>query len=179
MLIEKLRNETCSVAQAARVSASRSNARKCINNMESTSELMLFAKRLYHTSKQHPAANSLQREAELATQRAVEISSQPEVVAQQVVQDGIDYFEQHGRIPPKGRMTQMHQRYGSWSLVHKRLVEKEFGGANFWWLRSQNKVELTSEWFIARHASNLVPAEMRAALEALLAADTPLHAKAA
>ncbi|EGG28250.1 hypothetical protein IMCC3088_640 [Aequoribacter fuscus] len=37
------------------------------------------------------------------------------------------------------------------------------------WLRDQNKLELTSEWFIARHAPELVNAETRAALNALLA----------
>jgi hypothetical protein len=63
----------------------------------------------------------------------------------------------------------MYNRYGSWTLVHKRIIEKGFGGKNFLWLRDQNKLELTSEWFIARHAPELVNAETRAALNALLA----------
>jgi hypothetical protein len=48
------------------------------------------------------------------------------------------------------------------TLVHKRIIEKGFGGKNFLWLRDQNKLELTSEWFIARHAPELVNAETRA-----------------
>lgn len=179
MLIENLNKTTCPIAQAALVSKFRADARRRIEKMATVHELMLYAERLYRTSKQHSAANSLQREAELATQRAVDISSHPEHVAQQVIQDGTDYFVAQGKRPPKGRLTQMYNRYGSWALVHKRLVEKGFGGANFLWLKSQNKIELTSEWFIARHASHLVSAEMLAALEALLAADSPLCAKAA
>ena len=179
MLIENLNKTTCPIAQAALVSKVRADARRNIKKMATERELMLYSERLYQASKEHFAANSLQREAELATQRAVEISSQPEYVAQQVMQDGIEYFVANGKRPPKGRLTQMYNRYGSWTLVHKRLVEKGFGGVNFCWLKSQNMIELTSEWFIARHATHLVSAEMLAALEALLADEMPLYAKAA
>ena len=57
--------------------------------------------------------------------------------------------------------------------------EKGFGGKSFLWLRSQNKLELTSEWFIARHAPELVSAETLAALNALLSSDEKAFAKAA
>jgi hypothetical protein len=179
MLIDKLNKETCPVAQAAIVSKSRTLARKIISKKVCPNELLSYATKLHKVSKQHPAANSLQREAERATQAAVAIKSQPEYVAWTVITDGCEFFKANGKCPPKGRLTQMYKRFGSWALVHKRLIEKGFGGKNFLWLKSQNKLELTSEWFIARHASHLVSAEMLAALEALLTDETPLYAKAA
>ena len=179
MLIQKLINEICPIAQAAIVSKSRATARNTINKESCPNKLFSFAKKLYATSKEHPASNSLQREAELATQKAIEISSQPEYMAWAAITDGCDFFKANGKCPPKGRLTQMYSRYGSWRLVHKRLIAKGFGGKNFLWLRSQNKLELTSEWFIARHAPELVTAETLSALNVLLASDEKAIAKAA
>jgi hypothetical protein len=179
MLIEKLNNESCPIAQAAIVSKSRAIARKIISGKACPNELLSYSAKLYKISKQHPAANSLQREAEQATQAAIDIKSQPEYVAWTVIDDGCAFFKANGKCPPKGRLTQMYNRYGSWTLVHKRLIEKGFGGKNFLWLRSQNKLELTSEWFIARHAPELVFAETLAALNALLSSEEQDYAKAA
>ena len=179
MLIQKLINEICPIAQAAIVSKSRASARTIIGRMTCPNELLSYSAKLYSVSKQHPAANSLQREAELATQKSIEICSQPEYMAWAVITDGCDFFKANGKCPPKGRLTQMYSRYGSWRLVHKRLIAKGFGGKNFLWLRSQNKLELTSEWFIARHAPELVTAETLLALNVLLASDEKAHAKAA
>jgi hypothetical protein len=169
MLIKKLNATSDAITQAAIVSTSRASARKAISKMSCPNTLLSYSARLYRISKEHRAANSLQREAELATQKATEIRSQPEYVAWTVIEDGCAFFKSNGRCPPKGRLTQMYNRYGSWALVHKRIIEKGFGGKNFLWLRDQNKLELTSEWFIARHAPELVNAETRAALNALLA----------
>jgi hypothetical protein len=179
MLIEKLNNESCPIAQAAIVSKSRAIARKIISGKACPNELLSYSAKLYKISKQHPAANSLQREAEQATQAAIDIKSQPEYVAWTVIDDGCAFFKANGKCPPKGRLTQMYNRYGSWALVHKRLIEKGFGGKNFLWLQSQNKLELTSEWFIARHAPELVSAETLAALNALLSSEEQDYAKAA
>ena len=179
MLIERLNNETCPIAQAAIVSNSRAVARKIISRKVCPNELLSYGAKLYEISKQHPAANSLQREAELATQAAVAIKSQPEYIAWAVISGGCEFFKASGKCPPKGRLTQMYNRYGSWAQVHKRLIEKGFGGRNFLWLRSQNKLELTSEWFIARHAPELVSVETLAALNALLFSDERVCAKAA
>ena len=179
MFINKLNNTKCPVAQAAIVSNSRALARKVIKNMDCPKELLSYSKRVYDISKQHPAANSLQREAEYATAKALEISSQPEHVARTLVEDGCAFFRANGKVPPAGRLTQMYNHYGSWALVHKRVIEKGFGGENFHWLRSHKKLELTSEWFIARHAPELVSAETLAALNALLASPEPMHEKAA
>ena len=169
MLIKKLNATTDAITQAALVSISRERARQAVSKMVCPNKLLSHSARLYRISKEHPAANSLQREAELATQKAIEIRSRPEYVAWTVIKDGCSFFKSNGRCPPKGRLTQMHNRYGSWTLVHKRIIEKGFGGKNFLWLPDQNKLELTSEWFIARHAPELVNAETRAALNALLA----------
>jgi hypothetical protein len=179
MLIQKLINEICPIAQATIVSKSRALARTIIGDMTCPNELLSYSTKLYNISKQHPAANSLQREAELATQKSIEICSQPEYMAWAVITDGCDFFKANGKCPPKGRLTQMYSRYGSWRLVHKRLIAKGFGGKNFLWLRSQNKLELTSEWFIARHAPELVTAETLSALNVLLASDEKAIAKAA
>ena len=179
MLIQKLINEICPIAQAAIVSKSRALARTIIGSMTCPNKLLSYSAKLYSISKQHPAANSLQREAELATQKSIEICSQPEYMAWAVITDGCDFFKANGKCPPKGRLTQMYSRYGSWRLVHKRLIAKGFGGKNFLWLRSQNKLELTSEWFIARHAPELVTAETLSALNVLLASDEKAIAKAA
>jgi hypothetical protein len=179
MLTNKLNNETCPIAQAAIVSKSRALARKTISGIGCPNELLSYSVKLYKISKQHPAANSLQREAERATQKSVEICSQSEYMAWTVVSDGCDFIKANGKCPPKGRLTQMYERYGSWTMVPKRRIKKGFGGKNFIWLRSQNKLELTSEWFIARHAPELVPAETLAALNALLVSDEKSLAKAA
>jgi len=175
MLIKKLNDTTNALTQAALVSISRERAREAVSKMICPNTLLNYSARLYRISKEHPAANSLQREAELATQKAIKICSQSEYVARTVIEDGCAFFKSNGRCPPKGRLTQMYNRYGSWTLVHKRIIEKGFGGKNFLWLRDQNKLELTSEWFIARHAPELVNAETRAALNALLA--TPANSK--
>ena len=179
MLIEKLNKETCPVAQAAIVSKGRALARRIISSRACANELLSYSAKLYRMSKQHPAANSLQIEAEQATQAAIKLQSEPEYVAGTVITDGCDFFKANGKCPPKGRLTQMYNLYGSWTLVHKRLIEKRFGGKNFQWLRSQNKLELTSEWFIARHAPELVSAETLAALNTLLSFDATAVAKAA
>ena len=128
MLIEKLNKETCPIAQAAIVSNSRALARKIISSKVCPNELLSYGAKLYKISKQHPAANSLQREAERATQAAVAIKSQPEYVAWTVITDGCEFFKANGKCPPKGRLTQMYNRYGSWTLVHKRHIEKGFVG---------------------------------------------------
>ena len=179
MLIKKLNNESCPIAQAAIVSKSRTVARKIISSKACPIELLSYSAKLYKISKQHPAANSLQREAEQATQAAIAIKSQPEYVAWTVIDDGCAFFKANGKCPPKGRLTQMYKRYGSWALVHKRLIEKGFGGKNFLWLQSQNKLELSSEWFIARHAPELVSSETLAALNALLSSEEQAYTKAA
>ena len=92
MLIEKLNNETCPIAQAAIVSNSRAVARKIISRKVCPNELLSYGAKLYEISKQHPAANSLQREAELATQAAVAIKSQPEYIAWAVISGGCEFF---------------------------------------------------------------------------------------
>lgn len=178
MLINDLNKTNSTVAQAARVSRARAGARKLIADMTCPNELLRYSERLYTISKQHFAANSLQREAELATQKSIEITNKPEHVAWTVIRDGADYFRKQGKCP-NYRLYQMRERYGSWTLVHKRLIEKGFGGDSLQWLRSENKVELTSEWFIARHAPELVSPEMLDALNQLLAADVATYDKAA
>jgi len=43
----------------------------------------------------------------------VAIKSQPEYIAWAVIADGCEIFKASGKCPPKGRLTQMYNRYGS------------------------------------------------------------------
>lgn len=103
MLIKKLNATTDAITQAALVSISRERARQAVSKMVCPNKLLSYSARLYRISKEHPAANSLQREAELATQKAIEIRSRPEYVAWTVIEDGCSFFKSNGRCPPKGR----------------------------------------------------------------------------
>lgn len=178
MLINKLNTETCRGGQAATISKARSLAREIIKNQTCPSQLLRYSERLYELSKQHPAANSLQKEAEAATQKSVDIQSQPEHVAVTVIRDGAAFLRQHGRHP-NNRLLAMRDRYGSWTAVHVRLIQNGFGGKNFQWLRSRNKLELTSEWFVARFARHLVSADTLFALDTLLSTNVPAYRNAA
>ena len=93
MLIKKLNATTDAITQAALVSISRERARQAVSKMVCPNKLLSYSARLYRISKEHPAANSLQREAELATQKAIEIRSRPEYVAWTVIEDGCSFFK--------------------------------------------------------------------------------------
>jgi len=80
MLIKKLNATTDAITQAALVSISRERARQAVSKMVCPNKLLSYSARLYRISKEHPAANSLQREAELATQKAIEIRSRKTAV---------------------------------------------------------------------------------------------------
>lgn len=167
MLISRLHNTESTIAQANAVSKSRVLARKIINNLTNPDKLLAYAARIYKISKQHPAANSLQREAEFATQKAIHIQNQPENVATQVIFDGIKFFKQNGKRSSP-RLFAMYNRYESWTKVHVRLLTMGIGGKNFQWLRDSNMLHLTSEWFVATHARHLASPEQLNELEALL-----------
>ncbi|MDZ7643239.1 MAG: hypothetical protein U5K76_02765 [Woeseiaceae bacterium] len=139
---------------------------------------MSYSEKLFDLSKQHPAANSLQKEAEIATQKSIDIQSQPEHVAMTVVRDGAAFLRRQGKSP-NNRLYTMRNRYGSWTAVHVHSVNKGFGGEKFEWLCLQNKMEFTSEWFVARFARHFVSEEMLIALDNLLAADVAPCDKAA
>lgn len=178
MFMKKLQQTKCPIAQAALVSKARANVQRLIAKMQCPNDLLAYSQRVYAHSKLHPAANALQQDAQAATQKAVAIQAKPEHMAKTIVREGAAVFRKHGKHP-NYRLYQMYNRYGSWTMVHKRLIETGFGGKNFVWLSSQNKLQLTSEWFIARHAPELVCAETLAALNALLSSDERSFSKAA
>ena len=169
MFMKKLQQTNCPIAQAALVSEARANAQRIIAKMQCPNDLLAYSQRVYAHSKQHPEANALQQDAQAATQKAVAIQAQPEHMAKTIVREGAAMFRKHGKHP-NYRLHQMFSRYGSWSAVHARLVSNSIGGESFEWLRSKGQLHLTSEWFVARHASHLVSADVRAQLDNLLAA---------
>ena len=167
MLINHLQNTSCPITQAAMVRTARARVRQVTGRMNCASDLNTYASQVFKVSKEHSAANPLQREAELATQKAVAIQNQPENIAASVIFKGMSYFKIHGkRVSP--RIYGMYNRYGNWTDVHVRLVKKNIGGSNFLWLRTNDKIELTSEWFVARYARHLVSAETLSELDDLL-----------
>lgn len=169
MIIKKLNKLTSTTEQNAAVATARINVLKTINNCNDADMLMSIAERTFANSRKHKAARPLQREAEIATQKAVAIRNEPEHVAETVMRDGCAFFRSQGKRI-SSRIFGMRNRHGSWTAVHARLVSKNFGGDNFLWLKANHKLELTSEWFVARHARHLVSAEVAAELDNLLAA---------
>lgn len=169
MLIKKLNKLNKTSDKISAVAAARIAVRKTIANTNDADALMRVAVRTYADSRKHPLTRPLQREAELATQKAVALRNEPEHVAASVMLDGAAFFRANNKRI-SSRLFAMKNRYGNWTAVHARLVSNNAGGDNFKWLKANNKLELTSEWFVARHARNLVSANVAAELDSLLAA---------
>lgn len=169
MLIKKLNKLTKTSDKISAVEAARIAVRKTIAKSKDADALMRVAVRTYADSRKHPLARPLQREAELATTRAIELQYDSEELAKSVMEGGKAFFIKHGKRI-SNRLYTMKNKRGSWSAVHARLVSLNAGGENFKWLKANNKTELTSEWFIAQHARHLVTDEVAENLDMLLAA---------
>lgn len=171
MIINKLQNEKNAAEQKTLVTVARSNVRNIIAKLNCAVELKNYSDKIYRLSKQHPKANPIQREAELALQKAISIESQPEYIAKQVFVDGHQYLRANGKRSGYSRICQMFTRYGSWTAAHVKIVNERCDSDSFQLLKSSNKLALTSEWFIARHARSSVSKEKLAVIDNLLAAE--------
>ena len=162
MLLDRLERIADPVAQDLMVAMARASVRKSISEMSCPKKLLGYSERVYQISKQHPAANPLQREAQLATDKAMEISGQVEYVAQEVINAG---HQAVGRI--SGRVEQMRKRWGdAQTLV--RIVTKSAGGESWTRLVEAGKKHLTAEHFVATHCRDRVAPELLGRLDLML-----------
>ena len=162
MLLDRLERVADPVAQDLMVAMARASVRKSISEMSCPKKLLGYSERVYQISKQHPAANPLQREAQLATDKAMEISGQVEYVAQEVINAG---HQAVGRVSP--RVQGMRKRWGdAQTLV--RIVTKGAGGESWTRLVEAGKKHLTAEHFVATHCRDRVAPELLGRLDLML-----------
>ena len=167
MFIQALKNAKTPTEKSAIVAAQREKMRERIESNHNPNQLLKLAKNMQQICTQHPAAEPLLEESELAVTRANAMLDAAEKVAKQVRFDGLEAMQELGHRP-SSRIAQMYKTHGSWTNVHARLVSNDAGGNSFRLLCANGKLELTSEHFIVKHAPFAVTKDVLSELVPLI-----------